>query len=64
MIQGTGKHIYEAKYPSWIFSEDSFNKRLQSNWSLLSLTPCPEGKMKTTAGIEFLFQGMLLVSKT
>jgi putative methyltransferase (TIGR04325 family) len=60
MIQRVPSSIYAASYPMWVFSLQGFMKRLDSDWRLVGSSLSPEGRVQSTSGFKFSFQGMLL----
>jgi putative methyltransferase (TIGR04325 family) len=63
ILQKVPAAIYSASYPMWIFSLSKFKQHLEENWCLVASNLSPEGHVKTTNGVEFSFQGMLLESR-
>jgi hypothetical protein len=59
-IQHVSPMIYEASYPSWIFSERHFRERVEKHWSVQSVYDCAEGTFATDGGLAFAFKGMIL----
>lgn len=57
-IQRVPSEIYEASYPLYLLSKEKFLMHLK-DWSLLESFSCPEGRMKTSTGIEFEFLGFI-----
>lgn len=62
--QHVSKNIYEAIYPSWIFSEPLFSNLISPSWKKVAATTCPESQVRTNAGVQFSFKGMLYDRKT
>jgi putative methyltransferase (TIGR04325 family) len=62
MIQRVPPSIYNASYPMWVFSKKAFLKKLSNDWRLVATTPCSEGKVTSTKGFEFFFEGLILES--
>lgn len=58
-VQKVPKHIYDASYPSWIFSRERMKVSLPG-WSLLEEFPGIEPRMRTSRGVPFDWQGFLL----
>lgn len=63
VIQKVPETIYSASYPMWIFSLSKFEETLTTDWLLVTSNLSPEGYVRTTTGIEFSFQGMLLEAR-
>ncbi len=62
VIQKVPPSIYSADYPMWIFGKHDFFRFLETKWKTLASTPCPEGYLKTSNGLHFQFEGLLLCS--
>lgn len=60
LIQKVPSSIYSASYPMRVFSRSKFLETLNKDWKLISEFTSPEGKIKSTKGLEFSFEGMLL----
>jgi putative methyltransferase (TIGR04325 family) len=60
MIQRVPPSIYAASYPMWVFSRQEFMNKLGDDWCVVAENLSPEGQFKSTSGLEFSFQGMLL----
>ena len=59
VIQTVYPIIYEASYPSWIFSAKNFQDYLSSDWELLSTFDDPEGTVFSEEKFPFFFQGLI-----
>ena len=59
-VQVVPPSIYRASYPSWVFSMDTFGKRVSSEWRIVSVFDSAEGSMVTASGLPVRFQGLLL----
>lgn len=57
-IQHVPKAIYPASYPSWIFDELGFRKRLMKNFTLLADFDTDDGSY-CVAGKDFKYRGMI-----
>ena len=44
----------------WVFSQQEFMEKLETDWRLVASNISPEGLIQSTVGFEFSFQGMLL----
>lgn len=63
LIQKVPSSIYSASYPMRVFSREKFLEKVKCDWELITEIVNPEGNIKSTAGIEFTFQGMILELK-
>lgn len=63
LIQKVPSSIYSASYPMRVFSRQKFLEKLKCDWELITEIVSPEGNIKSTASIEFTFQGMILELK-
>jgi putative methyltransferase (TIGR04325 family) len=63
LIQKVPSSIYSASYPMRVFSREKFLEKVKCDWELITEIVNPDGNIKSTAGIEFTFQGMILELK-
>jgi putative methyltransferase (TIGR04325 family) len=61
-IQKVPESIYKADYPMHIFHLATLLNEL-SDWTIIAETPCPEGSVTTSSGINFKFKGFILERK-
>lgn len=59
-VQHVAPTIYDASYPSWVFSEESFLARIGSSWKVAASYDCSEGSTATSTGLELTFKGLIL----
>jgi putative methyltransferase (TIGR04325 family) len=59
-VQHVSPAIYDASYPSWIFSEAAFRARVGDSWSIKSVYTTHDGAFTTDRGLHFTFKGFLL----
>lgn len=60
-VQHVPPEIYEASYPSHLFSPQKFEKWVKARgWKIVESFEALEGVRHTDSGIEFIFKGMLL----
>ena len=64
VIQRVPASIYAASYPMHVFSHPEFMNALDPSWGIVASHLCPEGFVRSTSGIEFSFQGMLMQSQS
>lgn len=62
-IQKVPDWIYQASYPMRVFSLEGFIQRLDDHWEVVSTIRSPEGNVKSTTGLDIIFQGFLLKRK-
>jgi putative methyltransferase (TIGR04325 family) len=60
-VQVVPAHIYEASYPSWIFSRRQFDSHVPGDWHKLATFPCSDS---LSGPVELTYEGMILVRKT
>lgn len=63
LVQQVPASIYLASYPMWVFSLSMFMREIESKWSMVAAYTSPEGHVRSTRGLPFSFQGMLLESR-
>lgn len=60
LIQRVPPSIYTASYPIRVSSSRKFIRMLAADWHLVASNLSVEGRVNTSTGFEFTFQGMLL----
>lgn len=60
LVQKVPASIYSASYPMWVFSRTKLLQMLEPDWKLITVITSPQGDVKSTTGISFSFEGMLL----
>ncbi len=59
-VQHVAPSIYDASYPSWVFSEEGFRNRIRSRWNIAASFDCSEGSSLTDTGLQLTFRGLIL----
>lgn len=59
-IQHVPRRIYDASYPSWVFSRQRLQDRLRAKWQPLWDLPCDDGHHRSSGGLRFEYEGYYL----
>lgn len=59
-VQQVPRRIYDASYPSWVFSRARLLERLEEHWSMRWSLPCDEGRHRSSGGLRFGYEGFYL----
>lgn len=59
-IQYAPKTVYDASYPSWIFSRVRLEQRLSAHWAVVSDHLGSDGRHRTADGLPFEYRSLIL----
>jgi putative methyltransferase (TIGR04325 family) len=59
-IQRVPRRIYDASYPSWVFSRRRLLDQLYARWQPIWDLPCDEGNHRSSGGLRFDYEGYYL----
>ena len=59
LIQHVPSWIYQASYPMRVFAKSKFIETL-NKWNIVASNLCPEGHVRSSDGIRFYSEGLLM----